>query len=159
MSKKQTNDGLIANNRRAKFDYEITDTYEAGVMLVGSEVKSLRLSSVKLDDAHVQATSEDELEIVNLHINEYNNANKLGGHKPKRARKLLLHRREINKIISGLAKNGYTAIPLKMYFNEKGIVKLLIGLGKGQRTVDKRQNIKDREWKIEKQRAFKDYNK
>ena len=152
-------DSVIANNRRAKFDYEISETFEAGIALMGSEVKSLRTQGVKLDDAHAQITENGELEIVNLHIGEYKNANKMATHKENRPRKLLLHRREINKIAVGVSRNGMTAVPLKMYFNTKGMVKMLIGIGKGKRNVDKRGSIKDREWKIEKQRAFKNFNR
>ena len=163
MTKKKSNDKnnnekIIANNRRAKFDYEIIETYEAGICLTGSEVKSLRTSSVKLDDAHAQFTKNNELEIVNLHINEYKNNAKISVHKENRPRKLLLHRREINKIISKISKDGLSAIPLKLYFNQKGLVKLLLGIGRGKRNVDKRDSIKDREWKINKQRTFKNFN-
>jgi len=152
------NEKVIANNRRAKFDYEIIETYETGIFLLGSEVKSLRLSSVKLDDAHAQFTNNNELEIVNLYISEYKSANKMATHKENRPRKLLLHRREINKIISRISKDGLTAIPLKLYFNQKGLVKMLLGIGRGKGNVDKRHSIKEREWKIAKQRTFKNFN-
>ena len=159
MTEKSNNDGVIANNRRAKFDYEISDTFEAGLSLLGSEVKSLRNQGVKLDDAHAQITEKNELEIVNLHIGEYKNANKMATHKENRPRKLLLHRREINKIATAISRNGMTVVPLKMYFNDAGRVKMLIGIGKGKRNVDKRGSIKDREWKIQKQRTFKNFNR
>ena len=158
-SKKKTKvtDGTIANNRRAKFDYEILDTFEAGIALVGTEVKALRNGAVKLDDAHAQECS-DGIEIVNLYIPEYTKAGPQQQHSTKRARKLLLHKREINKILGSIAKEGMTAVPLKMYFNDRGLAKMLLGLGKGKRTVDKRATIKEREWNIDKQRIMKEYN-
>ena len=163
MTKKKSNnennnEKVIANNRRAKFDYEIIETYEAGICLLGSEVKSLRLNSIKLDDAHAQFTENNEIEIVNLHISEYKNTAKISIHKKNRPKKLLLHRREINKIISKISKDGLTAIPLKLYFNQKGLIKLLLGIGRGKKNIDKRHSIKDREWKINKQRTFKNFN-
>ena len=157
-NKKSSNDGTIATNRRARFDYEIIDTYEAGIMLTGSEVKSLRNVGVKLDDAHAQSTENGEIEIVNLHITEYKQSNNFEKHITNRKRKLLLHKREIKKILSSIAKDGLTAVPIKMYFNEKGIAKMLLGLAKGKRAVDKRNTIKDREWKVSQSRTLKNYN-
>ena len=167
MAKKKTktvSDGTIATNRRAKYDYQILDTYEAGIALVGSEVKALRSGySIRIEESHIQQmdmtrTHTMEIEIVNLHIPEYRQANRFNGHVPVRPRKLLLHKREIRKIVDTITKGGCTAIPLKMYFNDDGRIKVLLGVAKGKKTVDKRQNIKDREWNISKQRTLKHYN-
>ncbi len=163
--KKSVSDGTIATHRRARYDYDILSTYEAGVALVGSEVKALRSGySIRIEDAHVQQvdmtrTAAVEIEMVNLHIPEYKQANRFSGHTPTRPRKLLLHKREIRKIIDTMTKGGCTAIPLKMYFNEDGRVKVLLGVAKGKKTVDKRQTIKDREWNIDKQRTLKNFNR
>ena len=155
--KNKVKDNTIATNNRARFDYEILDTYEAGIQLVGTEVKALRNGAVKLDDAHAQECSNG-IEIVNLYIPEYTKAGPRNQHSTKRARKLLLHKREINKILGSIAKQGMTAVPLKMYFNDKGLAKMLLGLGKGKKDFDKRAVIKEREWNISKNRILKDYN-
>lgn len=166
MAKKstKTSDGAIATNRRVRYDYEILDTYEAGISLLGSEVKSLRVGhAVRIEDAHIQQMSTAhtdtlELEMVNLHIPEYKQANKFSGHLPLRPRKLLLHKREIRKILDHITRGGCTAIPLKMYFNKDGRIKVQIAVAKGKKTVDKRHAIKDREWNINKRRTLKNYN-
>ncbi len=163
--KKSISDGTIATNRRAKYDYEILDTYEAGIALVGSEVKALRSGySIRIEESHIQQmdmgrTHTVEIEIVNLHIPEYKQANRFNGHVPMRPRKVLLHKHEIRKIVDTMTKRGCTAIPLKIYFNEDGRVKLLFGVAKGKKTVDKRHTIKDREWNISKQRTLKNFNR
>lgn len=161
---KNISDGVIATNRRAKYDYEILDTYEAGIALVGSEVKALRMRyAIRIEESHIQQvdmtrTKTLEIEIVNLHIPEYKQANRFNGHTPTRPRKLLLHKREIRKVLDTITKGGCTAIPLKMYFNKDGRIKVLFGVAKGKKTVDKRRAIKDREWNINKQRTLKHYN-
>ena len=155
--KKKGDSSLITQNRRARFDYEILTTYEAGIVLLGTEVKALRNGAIKLDDAHVQEVSHG-LEIVNLYIPEYNKAHSRQQHNTKRPRVLLLHKREIKKIASMLARDGLTMIPLKMFFNEKGFVKVLLGLGRGKKLVDRRQSIKSREWNIQQKRVLKNYN-
>ena len=144
----------IGVNRKAHYDYEITETWEAGVVLFGTEVKSLRNNKVNLSDAYAGLTADNEVFIYQMNIPKYSMA-RLTNHEPKRNRKLLLKKREIKKLIGLLKKSGYSLIPLKIYFNEKGFVKLSIGLGKGKRNIDKRQTIKEREWNREKSRILK----
>lgn len=144
----------IGVNRKAHYDYEITDTWEAGIVLFGTEVKSLRNNKVNLSDAYAGLTADNEIFVYQMNIPKYSMA-KLTNHEPKRNRKLLLKKREIKKLIGLLKKSGYSLIPLKIYFNEKGFVKLSIGLGKGKRNIDKRQTIKEREWNREKSRILK----
>ncbi len=144
----------IGVNRKAHYDYEITDTWEAGIVLFGTEVKSLRNNKVNLFDAYAGLTADNEIFVYQMNIPKYSMA-KLTNHEPKRNRKLLLKKREIKKLIGLLKKSGYSLIPLKIYFNEKGFVKLSIGLGKGKRNIDKRQTIKEREWNREKSRILK----
>jgi SsrA-binding protein len=143
----------IAENRRARFDYEIIDTLEAGLILTGSEVKSIRKGHVTLQESHI-GVMEGDLYLFNAHIPEYLMANHFN-HEPRRPRKLLLRRRQIQKWMGSIAKKGMTAIPLKMYYNKKGLVKIDIALGKGKKVHDKRETIKQREWKRDKARILK----
>lgn len=141
---------VVATNRRARRNYTILDTYEAGLVLVGSEVKSLREGRMELKDsyAHVQA---GEAWLVGAHIAPYDFARE-GGHDPERERKLLLHRRQIDRIAGSLAEKGLTLIPLQVYFKE-GKAKVELGLAKGKATVDKRRTLRDREHQREMERA------
>jgi SsrA-binding protein len=146
---------LVADNRRARFDYHVEDTFDAGIELVGTEVKSLRLGQCSLNEAHV-STKGDELFLFNAHIPEYQQAGPHLQHEPRRIRRLLLHRREINKMLGAVQQKGYTIVPLKLFFNKHGKAKLLIGLAKGKKQHDKRETIKQRDWSREKQRLLKD---
>jgi len=143
---------VIATNRRARHDYEIIDTFEAGLVLEGSEVKSLRDGKAALKDsfAHIR---DGEAWLVGAYIGPYSFA-RGGGHDPERTRKLLLHRREIDRIAGKLAEKGLTLVPLQLYFID-GKVKVELGLGRGKRTVDKRRTIKEREQKREMERAMR----
>lgn len=142
----------IATNRRARFDYEFVDTFEAGMVLLGSEVKSLRAGNANLGDAY--ATARDgEMWLFGLHIAPYEFARD-GGHEPTRPRKLLLHKSEITKIASMLAEKGLTLIPTKLYFKE-GKAKVELGLGRGKTQRDKRETIKRRQADKEMQRAIR----
>ena len=144
----------IGVNRKAHYDYEIIDTLEAGIVLFGTEVKSLRDNKVNLTDSYAGLTADSEVFLYQMSIPKYSMAN-LTNHEPKRNRKLLLKKREIKKLIGSLKKSGYSLIPLKIYFNEKGFVKISLGLGKGKRNIDKREAIKEREWNREKSRILK----
>ena len=146
---------IIATNAKARFNYEIVYTIEAGVALTGSEVKSLRINTAQIRECYVQATKSGDLALVNLHISEYDKAATHQHHQVRRSRRLLLHKREIKKIIDALQKKGMAAVPLKMYFNDKGIVKCHLAVARGKKTVDKRQVIKQREWNISKARLLK----
>ena len=135
---------IISENRKARHDYTILDTYEAGLVLTGSEVKSLRAGQVQLKDSYV-IFKNDELWLLNTHISPYS-ASSYNNHEPERLRKLLLHRREIDKIIGQFKEKGLTMVPLKMYFKE-GRAKVEVALVKGKKTIDKREDIKKRDVK------------
>ncbi|PKN58294.1 MAG: SsrA-binding protein [Deltaproteobacteria bacterium HGW-Deltaproteobacteria-14] len=139
-----------AVNRRARHEFEIEERFEAGIALLGSEVKSLRDGAVTLGDGYI-ATQGDDLMLLNVHISEYANANR-HNHEPMRPRKLLLHRKEIEHIAEAIQEKGRTAVPLRIYFKH-GLAKLEIGLGRGKRTYDKRHDLKERDAKREMDRA------
>lgn len=141
---------VVATNRRARFDYEIVSDFEAGLVLTGSEVKSLRAGKANLKDSfgHIR---DGQLWLVNAYIAPYSYARD-GGHDPERSRKLLLHRHEIDRIAGSLAEKGLTLVPMRIYFKD-GKAKVQIGLGRGKRTVDKRADIRKREHDREMQRA------
>lgn len=159
--KKNTKSGLlstnatVAENRRARFDYAVEDTFEAGIELTGTEVKSLRHGQCSLNEAYV-GPKGDEIYLFNAHIPEYQQAGPKLQHETKRIRRLLLKRREINKLSGSVTREGYTIVPLKVYFNARGIAKLLIGLAKGKKQYDKRETIKKRDWGRQKQRIMKE---
>ncbi len=135
MNKKKTiGQRSIADNRRAKFDYEILETLEAGIVLYGSEVKSLRVGKANIADSYA-SNEGGEIFLINGYIPEYRQAGR-NNHEAKRPRKLLLHAREIRKLIGGLERDGLTIVPLKLYFNERGIVKMQIALAKGKKQHD-----------------------
>ena len=144
---------LIAENRRARRDYEIEDTLEAGLVLQGSEVKSLRVGKANIAEAYA-SVEDDGFYLINSDIPIYPAANRFN-HEPKRKRKLLVKAREIAKISQSIDREGRTAVPLKLYFNDRGIAKIEIGLAKGRKTVDKRNVVKERDWNRDKQRIMK----
>ncbi len=135
----------IANNRKARFHYTIEEEIEAGIMLLGSEVKSLRAGGINIGDGHV-AEMGDSLVLLNVHIAEYKGANKFN-HEPLRQRKLLLHKKQIDKLLGKIQTKGLSVIPLSMYFNERNIVKINLGICKGKKLYDKRASIKERDEK------------
>ncbi|MCE3231730.1 MAG: SsrA-binding protein [Alphaproteobacteria bacterium] len=135
---------VVAQNRRARFDYEIVEALEVGIILMGSEVKSLRVGTSSINEAFAGET-DGEIFLFNANIPEYLQANRFN-HEPKRPRKLLMKKRQLNKFLGAIRRKGMTLIPLKLYFNAKGRAKLELGLGRGKRTVDKRNTIKDRDW-------------
>lgn len=145
---------LVADNRRARFDYEILDTIEAGVVLSGSEVKSLRAGRASLSEAYAGERG-GELWLFNVHIPEYGPASRFG-HEPKRPRKLLLHRKEVNRLLGAVQKEGMTIVPLRLYFNDRGIAKLQVALARGKKHHDKRETEKKRDWQREKARLIRD---
>jgi SsrA-binding protein len=148
----KANGETISENRRASYDYYIEETYEAGIMLLGSEVKSLRLGKASILEAHASEKNGDIL-LFNATITEYPGANRFN-HEPKRPR-ILLRKREKTKLINAVQRKGMTMIPLSLYFNSRGLVKLKLGLAKGKRQVDKRAVEKERDWKREKERILK----
>jgi SsrA-binding protein len=144
---------LIAENRRARYDYFIEDVVEAGIMLTGTEVKSLRNGRANIAESYA-AVEGEAIILVNADIPPYAGGNRFN-HEPRRHRKLLLHRKEIGKLIGAVQREGRTIIPLKLYWNEKGIAKLEIGLAKGKKTHDKREATAERDWQRDKARLMK----
>ncbi|MBL4539262.1 SsrA-binding protein SmpB [Oceanicaulis alexandrii] len=155
MSKKKDDNGVVAVNRRARFDYELEDTFEAGIQLLGTEVKSLRAGKANIAESYV-SPEDNEIYLINADIPPYDHGNRFN-HAPRRRRKLLLKKKEINKIAGSVARDGRTVVPLRMYFNERGIAKLQIALAKGKKTVDKRETKKERDWQRQKSRLMKNF--
>ena len=147
---------VIADNRKANYLFSIEEVFEAGIVLLGSEVKSLRLNKANIAESYA-SEEEGEIFLINSNIPAYKNAVSTN-HKPKRKRKLLLNSREINKLKNASQKKGMTIIPLKLFFNEKGIAKISIGLGKGKKLHDKRQDQKRKDWDKQKSRLLKNNN-
>jgi SsrA-binding protein len=145
---------LIAENRRAKFDYLLEETFEAGITLTGSEVKSLRLGKANIAESYASADGSN-ITLVNAYIPEYGPANRFN-HEPRRPRRLLLHRKQINKLLGAVRRDGRTLIPVKLYWNDKGLAKLELALAKGKTAPDKRQTVADRDWKREQGRLLRD---
>lgn len=145
---------LIAENRRARYDYFIEQSFEAGLSLTGTEVKALREGRANIAESYA-ATEGDEIVLINAYIPEYGPANRFN-HDPRRPRKLLLHRKEINKLLGATRRDGQTLIPLRLYFNDKGRVKLELALAKGKKLHDKREATADRDWKRDKARLLRD---
>ena len=144
---------VVAQNRRARFDFEITETLEVGIMLTGTEVKSLRLGTSSINESFA-GEMVGEIFLFNANIPEYLEANRFN-HEPKRPRKLLMRKRQLTKFLNAIRRKGMTLVPLKVYFNEKGRAKVEIGLGRGKRNVDKRNTIKDRDWQRDKARLMR----
>jgi len=142
--KKEDGFKVIADNRKARFAYAIGDTLETGIMLTGSEVKSLRLGKSTISESYAHA-KDGELWLVNAYIPEYTQASRFN-HEPKRSRKLLVHKREMAKLAAAIQREGMTLIPLKMYFNAKGRAKVQLGIAKGKKLHDKRESEKARDW-------------
>jgi SsrA-binding protein len=145
---------VVADNRKARFHYEITDTVEAGIALTGTEVKSLRGGKATIGEAYAGPSGND-LMLFNAYIPEYLEANRFN-HDTKRPRRLLLHRRQIDKFIGATQREGYTVIPLKIYFNDRGRAKVELGLGRGKKLHDKRETAKERDWQRDKARLMRD---
>lgn len=144
---------VVADNRRARFNYEIGETFEAGIVLTGSEVKSLRAGKATIAESYADARS-GELWLINSNIPEYLQAGRFN-HAPKRARKLLLQKREINRLTGAIEREGMTIVPLKLYFNEKGRAKIEIALARGKKLHDKRETLKKRSWERERGRLMR----
>ncbi len=154
-SKKKTSDTKpIALNRRARFDYAIEETFETGLCLVGTEVKALRQGKANIAESYA-AVENEELMLINANFPIYEPASQFN-HNPTRPRKLLLKRREIDKLMGAVNRKGRTLVPLKLYFNDRGLVKLLLGVGVGKKNIDKRQTVKTRDWNKQKARLMKE---
>jgi SsrA-binding protein len=146
---------VVCDNRQARYLYEILETYEAGIQLTGTEVKSIRAGKVNLQDGYA-LLRDGEVWLTNAHISPYNASGQYFNHEPRRTRKLLLHRQEIRKLIGKVEQQGLTLVPLKMYF-KRGRVKVSIALGKGKKLHDKRDDLKKRQDKRDMERAMKNY--
>ena len=144
----------IAENRRARFDFQIEETFEAGISLVGTEVKALRLGKANIAESYA-SVEDEEIFLINANFPVYEPASQFN-HLPTRPRKLLLKRREIDKLMGAVQRKGRTIVPLKLYFNERGLIKLLIGIGVGKRHTDKRETQKTRDWNKQKARLMKE---
>ena len=144
---------IIANNKRANFDYDISFKISSGLVLTGSEVKSLRNNSSSIKEAYVEEKN-GELWLSNCFIKKYESSSEKDNN-PNRRRKLLLSKKDLNKLIGSVKKEGFTIVPISMFFNEKGLVKLDIGLGRGKKKYDKRQSQKLKDWNKSKQRLLK----
>lgn len=155
MGEKTSGIKIITDNRKARFQYEILDTYEAGISLSGTEVKSIREGRVNIRDAYGLVRG-GEVWLLNAHISPYQASGQYFNHDPKRTRKLLLKRREINKLVGKLEQQGLTLVPLKMYF-KRGWIKVSLGLGKGKKLYDKRETLKARQSKRDIERALKQF--
>lgn len=159
--KKNKKSGLIstnhtvAENRKARREYTLEDKFEAGLMLTGTEVKSLRGGQASLNEAYV-GPKRGEIWLINANIPEYAQAHGALQHEPKRARKLLLHRREVDKLLGAVQREGYTIIPLRLFFNGRGIAKLEVALAKGKKLHDKRETEKKRDWGRQKRRLLRE---
>jgi SsrA-binding protein len=145
---------VVADNRKARFNYEILETLEAGIALTGTEVKSLRQGKATIGEAYAGPSGE-ELFLFNAYIPEYLQANRFN-HETRRPRRLLLHKRQIDKLIGATQREGFTVIPLKIYFNERGRAKVELGLGRGKKLHDKRETEKKRSWDRERARLMRD---
>jgi len=145
---------VVADNRKARFSYFIEDTLEAGLMLFGSEVKSLRSGRSTIAESYAYA-KDGELFLVNAYIPEYTQASRFN-HEPRRQRKLLVHKREAGKLAAAIQREGMTLVPLRLYFNPKGIAKVELGIAKGKKLHDKRETEKQRDWQRDKARLMRD---
>ncbi len=156
VAKSDPNSKLIAENRRARFDYAIESDLEAGIMLLGSEVKSLRQGGSNIGESYASVEG-GELWLINGYIAPYLQA-KTFGHDERRRRKLLVSRKELSRLWSAVGREGMTIVPLKMYFNDRGIVKLKLGIAKGKKLADKRETSAKRDWDRDKARLMKQNN-
>jgi SsrA-binding protein len=155
MAEKKEGIKIVSDNRQARFLYEILETYEAGIELKGTEVKSIRDGKANLRDGY-GLIRNGEVWLLNVHVSPHSTASQYFNHDPRRTRKLLLHKQEIRKLIGKVEQKGLTLVPLKMYL-KNGLVKVSLGLGKGKKLHDKRDDLKERQDKREMDRAMKRY--
>ena len=158
MAKKKKSDlngRTVAENRKARFNFELGDALEAGIMLTGTEVKSLRNGKANIAESYASAENGG-LFLINAHIPEYLQANRFNQNE-RRPRKLLVHRRELNRLIGATQREGMTIVPLKLYFNDRGFAKLSLALGKGKKIHDKRETEKKRDWQRDKARLMRQH--
>ena len=152
--KKSAGSNVAAENRKARFNYEILDTLEAGLVLTGTEVKSLREGRASIAESYASEEG-GELWLINSNLPEYLQANRFN-HVQKRRRKILVHRTQLSRLASAIQKDGMTLVPLRIYFNDRGVAKLQLALARGKNAPDKRQTMKERDWNRQKQRILKE---
>ncbi len=159
MAKKRAKspDNVAARNRKARHNYFIEDTLESGIVLQGTEVKSLRSGRASIEEAYA-AEQQGELFLINAYIPEYQQAGAKAQHEPRRPRKLLLHKRELGRLFNAVNREGMTIVPLSLYFNKRGMAKVELGIAKGKRLHEKRQTIKERDWQRDKARIMRNRN-
>jgi SsrA-binding protein len=155
MVQKRESGKLVAENRKARFNYAIEDKLEAGLVLTGSEVKSLRAGKANIADAYASDEGRGELYLINAHIAEYAQSGR-ANHEPTRPRKLLLHKHELDQLMGAIQRQGMTVVPLKLYFNARGIAKVELGLARGKKLHDKRETEKKRDWNRQKGRLMRE---
>ncbi len=151
---KNLNGKTVAENRKARFSYEVIDTYEAGLVLTGTEVKSLREGQANIQESYASA-EDGEIWLINSYLPEYLQGNRFN-HEPRRRRKLLLNKKEMARLAQSVEREGMTMVPLKIYFNERGRAKLLLAVARGKKLHDKRESEKQRDWNREKGRLLKE---
>lgn len=155
MAEKTDNYKVVAENRRARFEYRIEETWEAGISLLGTEVKSLRTGQANIAESYASAEG-DGIFLINAYIPEYKQAGAFFQHEPRRPRRLLLKAREIHKMRIAVERQGMTLVPLQLYFNARGRAKLKVALAQGKKLVDKREDIKKRDWQRQKARLMRE---
>ena len=155
MTEKKDNHKVVAENRKARFEYRIEDTWEAGIQLTGTEVKSLRSGQANIAESYA-AAENGGIFLINAHIPEYRQAGSFFQHEPRRPRRLLLKQKEINKLRMAVDREGMTIVALELYFNARGIAKLRIALAQGKKLADKREDIKKRDWQRQKARIMRE---
>lgn len=146
---------LVAENRKARHEFFLTDTWEAGIMLTGTEVKSLRKGQANIAESYASFEQEG-LYLINCYIPEYNQAGRFFQHEPRRKRRLLLHKSELAKLVHAVERKGMTVVPVELYFNEKGLAKLKLALAEGKKLTDKRQVAAKRDWQRQKARIMRE---
>jgi len=146
---------LVAENRKARHEFFLTDTWEAGIMLTGTEVKSLRKGQANIAESYA-SFEEDGLYLINCYIPEYNQAGRFFQHEPRRKRRLLLHKAELAKLFQAVERKGMTLVPVELYFNPKGLAKLKLALAEGKKLTDKRQVAAKRDWQRQKARIMRE---
>ena len=149
-----SNAKLVADNRRARFDFFIEDTVEAGIVLLGTEVKAMREGRADISEAFAREEG-GEFYLINAQVDEYSAGNRFN-HEPRRKRKLLMHKREMSRMMGDIRRKGTTVVPLKLYFNERGRLKVLLGVARGKKKHDKRATIKERDWQRDKARLLRE---
>jgi SsrA-binding protein len=154
-NKKDTGNGLIAENRRARYEYALGDTYEAGIELTGTEVKSLRQGQANIAESYV-SFENGEVVLINANIPEYQQASAFFNHEPRRPRRLLLNKKEIARLAQAVDRQGMTITPLRLYFNDRGLVKLQIAVAQGKKMHDKRETERKRDWQRQKARLLRE---